>query len=360
MKKTITFLILAITILFSCREENIVTLIKEDSQDGLREYFIAAEEVEWDYAPQNINLITNAPFSSDELVFMKNDTNRIGRVYLKARYKLYTDNTYSIPTIIDEEPELGILGPVIRAEVGDKIKVYFKNKTKFPVSMHPHGVKYDSNNEGITGVLPDDSFVYEWDVTEQASPGPADGSSILWMYHSHVTENNGQDIYAGLVGPLVVYKKGMLEDNKAKDVDEEKFAFFSVFDENASLYLESNIARYTSKLNPNIKDDPDFQESNKMHSVNGLMFGHQQFSAALGEKVRWYVFDLGNEVDWHTAHWHGNTTVSKGSREDVVSVGPANMLVADMDVENAGNWQFHCHVHDHMVAAGMISLYDVK
>jgi len=359
MKRAITFLIITIALFSSCKEENIVTLVKNETEDQPREYYIAAEEVEWDYAPQNMNLITNAPFSPEESVFMKSDTNRIGRVYTKARYTLYTDNTYSIPLIASEESELGILGPVIRAEVGDKIKVYFKNKTKFSVSMHPHGVKYDSNNEGITGVLPDNTFTYEWDVTEQAGPGPADGSSVLWMYHSHVTENNGQDIYAGLVGPLVVYKKGMLENDKAKDIDQEKFAFFSVFDENASLYLDDNIGKYTTTQNPNIKDDPDFQESNKMHSVNGLMFGHQQFNVATGKKVRWYVFDLGNEVDWHTAHWHGNTTVSNGLRMDVVAVGPANMLVADMNAENAGSWQFHCHVHDHMVA-GMTSLYDVE
>lgn len=359
MKKTITFLTIIITLISSCKEENIVTVINNETQDQPREYYIAAEEVEWDYAPQNKNLITNAPFSPEELVFMKSDTNRIGRIYTKARYILYKDITYSVPLTTSEQAEMGILGPVIRAEVGDKIKVYFKNRTGFPVSMHPHGVKYDNNNEGITGVPPDGSFTYNWDVTEQAAPGPADGSSILWMYHSHVTENNGQDIYAGLVGPLVIYKKGMLSGNKATDVEQEKFAFFSVFDENASLYLDANITKYTSTQNQAIKDDPDFQESNKMHSVNGLMFGHQQFNVAIGKKVRWYVFDLGNEVDWHTAHWHGNTTVSKGSRTDVVAVGPANMLVADMNAENAGTWQFHCHVHDHMVA-GMISLYDVK
>lgn len=359
MKRAITFLIITMALFSSCKEENIVTLVKNETQDQPREYYIAAEEVEWDYAPQNMNLITNAPFTPEESVFMKSDTNRIGRVYTKARYKLYTDNTYSVPLVVDEEVDLGILGPVIRAEVGEKVKVYFKNKTRFPVSMHPHGVKYDSNNEGITGVPPDEIFTYEWEVTEQAGPGPADGSSVLWMYHSHVTENNGQDIYAGLVGPLVVYKKGMLENDKAKDIDQEKFAFFSVFDENASLYLDGNIEKYTTTQNPNIKDDPDFQESNKMHSVNGLMFGHQQFNVAIGKKIRWYVFDLGNEVDWHTAHWHGNTTVSKGSRMDVVAVGPANMLVADMEAENVGNWQFHCHVHDHMVA-GMISLYNVE
>lgn len=357
--RKILLTIIGATIVFSCKEENIVTLVPNEPQQTLREYYIAAEETEWDYAPQNMNLVTGKEFTPEEQVFMANDTNRIGRKYLKARYRLYSDNTFSTPLVTKDDSELGVLGPVIRAEEGDKIKVYFKNKTMFPVSLHPHGVKYDSNNEGLRGVMPDDSFTYEWDVTSQAAPAAADGSSVLWMYHSHVTENMGMDIYAGLIGPLVVYRKGMLENEKAKDIDMEKFAFFSVFDENASMYLDSNIQKYTSTNNPMIKSDPDFQESNMMHSVNGLMFGHQQYNMNIGEKVRWYVFALGNEVDWHTAHWHGNTVTSKGYREDVVSIGPAGMLVTDMMADNIGVWQFHCHVHDHMVA-GMISLYNVN
>jgi FtsP/CotA-like multicopper oxidase with cupredoxin domain len=357
MKKIVILLMLIFTVMWSCKEENIVELV-ENPKEVIREYYIAAEEVEWDYAPTNMNLLTNAPFSDAELVFMANDTNRVGRTYTKARYKLYQDNSYTVPLETSEDSELGILGPVIRAEVGNKIKVYFKNKTRFAVSMHPHGVTYDTSSEGLVGIAPNETFMYDWDVTEQAGPGSSDGSSVLWMYHSHVSEHNGMDIYAGLIGPLVVYKKGMLENRKAKDIDSEKFSFFSVFDENASLFLDINIKKYTATQNSLIKDDPDFQESNMMHSVNGFMFGHQQFQVTKGKKVRWYVFALGNEVDWHTAHWHGNTTISKGYRTDVVSVGPASMLVADMLAENSGLWQFHCHVHDHMVA-GMISLYNV-
>ncbi len=357
--KSVSLSIIFCFALFACKEQNEITLVPNEDQSPVREYFIAAESGEWDYAPQNMNLVTNSPFTSEELVFMASDTNRIGRKYIKARYKIYTDNSFATPLSTKDDDELGILGPVIRAEEGDKIKINFKNRTSFPVSIHPHGVKYDSNNEGLAGVMPGDTFTYEWDVTSQAAPATADGSSVLWMYHSHVTENMGMDIYAGLVGPLVIYRKGMLNEGKAKDVDREKFAFFSVFDENASIYIDQNIQQYTNTKNSTIKLDPDFQESNMMHSVNGLMFGHQQYNMNAGDKVRWYVFALGNEVDWHTAHWHGNTVVSKGFREDVVSVGPAGMLVADMVAENSGMWQFHCHVHDHVVA-GMISLYKVN
>ncbi|PYV48720.1 MAG: hypothetical protein DMG94_02750 [Acidobacteria bacterium] len=43
---------------------------------------------------------------------------------------------------------LGILGPVLRAEVGDTIKVVFKNNASRPYSIHPHGVFYAKDSEG--------------------------------------------------------------------------------------------------------------------------------------------------------------------------------------------------------------------
>jgi len=77
-----------------------------------------------------------------------------------------------------------------------------------------------------------------------------------------------------------------------------------------------------------------------------------------GEKVRWYLLALGNEVDLHTPHWHGSTVVTNGIRTDVVNLLPAQMLVADMNPYNPGTWGFHCHVSDHQVA-GMTALYTV-
>lgn len=33
-------------------------------------------------------------------------------------------------------------------QVGDTIVVVFRNNVSFPTSIHPHGVKYDKDNEG--------------------------------------------------------------------------------------------------------------------------------------------------------------------------------------------------------------------
>jgi FtsP/CotA-like multicopper oxidase with cupredoxin domain len=114
---------------------------------------------------------------------------------------------------------LGMMGPVIRAVVGDTIKVVFRNNTRFPASVHPHGVFYAKNAEGAPyadgtsgqdkaddAVQPGDTYTYSWKVPERAGPGPMDGSSVMWMYHSHTDEI--ADTNAGLVGPMVITAKG--------------------------------------------------------------------------------------------------------------------------------------------------------
>ena len=77
-----------------------------------------------------------------------------------------------------------------------------------------------------------------------------------------------------------------------------------------------------------------------------------------GEKVRWYLLSLGNGINFHTPHWHGNTVLYNGNRTDVIALSPAQMAVVDMIPDNPGMWMFHCHVDDHM-EAGMMAMYQV-
>ena len=131
------------------------SLVSESGQTGsdaswatTHVYFIAADEVEWDYTPRGRNLsgIPRVEGGSDELA---ENTGASGVVVRKAIYREYTDATFSLLKARPPEWEhLGILGPLIRAEVGDTIRVIFKNNTKIICTMHPHGLAYDKNSEG--------------------------------------------------------------------------------------------------------------------------------------------------------------------------------------------------------------------
>jgi manganese oxidase len=348
----------------------------------LRTYYIAADEVLWDYAPGDRDEISGKPFTDDEKVFVENGPTRIGHVYRKSLYRGYTDATFTKRIVAPKscpagvkpcDDTLGMIGPVIRAVVGDTIRVVFKNNTSFPASIHPHGVLYQKDAEGAPyadgtsgqdkaddAVAPGDTFTYNWKVPDRAGPGPMDGSSVMWMYHSHTDEI--ADTNAGLVGPMVITARGKADLATATplDVDREIFSYFTVENENASLHLDRNLADLAQAPHEVAADDADgFEESNLMHSINGYVYGNGPVPVMhVGQHVRWYTYTLGTEVDLHTPHWHGNTVTTNGMRSDMIQLLPGMMMVSDMVPDDPGTWLFHCHVNDH-IAAGMLSRYRV-
>ena len=84
-----------------------------------RQYFIAADAVDWDYAPLGLNNITGQPFDDTANVFVKSGKDRIGKVYRKSLYREYTDATFkTLKPVPPEWKHLGILGPVIHISAG--------------------------------------------------------------------------------------------------------------------------------------------------------------------------------------------------------------------------------------------------
>jgi FtsP/CotA-like multicopper oxidase with cupredoxin domain len=353
----------------------------------IRTYYIAADEVVWDYAPEGKDVITNQPFDEMQKVFTVSGPHRIGSRYLKAVYREYTDGTFTHlkPRPADQQ-YLGILGPIVHAEVGDTVKIVFRNNASEPYSIHPHGVFYGKDSEGVPyndnstaedrlgdAVAPGATYTYTWQVPERAGPGPNDPSSIVWLYHSHVKEM--KDVNSGLIGALVITKRGMARpDGTPKDVDREFVALYMFFNENNSWYLKHNVEAYTSDPKEvNYADingmdasgeyslvGSGFIDSNIKATINGYLYGNgPMMEMQKGQHVRWYLVTLGFGFNFHTPHWHGNVVTVNGQRTDVVAISPAQMLTADMVPDDPGIWLFHCHVSDHM-DAGMISRYEVK
>ncbi|CAM9203945.1 unnamed protein product [Phaeothamnion confervicola] len=345
-----------------------------------RHYYIKAEEVNWDYAPSGRDLITNQSLADndDAAVFTVQTSTAIGRTYKKALYFEYTDETFA--TRIEKPEWLGNLGPIIRAEVGDKIKVTFLNGAlSNNYTIHPHGVRYDVADEGASrydygglgaSVAPGQNYTYRWGVPERAGPAEADGNAVMWLYHSHY--NSVADTYSGLTGPLVVYARGTLRNGLPADVSREYVLVTTVTDENQSNYIDENCeaadaqrssqspcAFSFSGLAVICEETDEFTESNLMHSINGYVYGNLAgLETAIGDRVRWLVAAFGTEVDLHTLHWHGETVVHDGHRVDTIQLMPAISQVAYMDPDQEGTFLVHCHVNDHIIA-GMLARYSV-
>ena len=172
-------------------EARVVEFLPQVVRD--REAHVEADEVVWNYAPSGRNQIIGEPFDETADVFVKRGPGRIGSSYLKCLYRGYTDGSFSTRMHVPaSESYLGFMGPVMRGEVGDTIKVVFRNTCRIPASVHPHGVFYQKASEGApyadntSGVDKKDDAVpryathtYTWLVPDRAGPGPHDGSSIF-------------------------------------------------------------------------------------------------------------------------------------------------------------------------------------
>lgn len=196
-------------------------------------YYIAADEVEWDYAPSGRDEMMGHAIDSVEMS-VTNGPAGIASRFLKARYREYTDSSFhTLKPIPPEWAHLGIMGPLLRAAVGDTIRVVFRNHARRPFSMHPHGVFYDKRSEGAPyadgtsgadraddAVPQGGTHVYVWPVPDRAGPGPNDPSSILWSYHSHTHE--WRDVNAGLIGPIIVARRGPRVRHPLRRVQRER------------------------------------------------------------------------------------------------------------------------------------------
>ena len=292
---------------------------------GTREYYIAAEAVDWDYAPSGKDLTHDGPLSED----VRDHTR-----WRKVRYIEYEKDDFK--TRKQQPAWLGILGPVLRAEVGDTVIVHFLNNADRPYSMHPHGLRYTKDHEGAryspagpgAAVEPGKRHTYVWLADETSGPGPQDPSSIVWWYHSHVHEP--EETQRGLLGPIIVTAKGRARsDGTPSDIDREFVTLFMIFKE------KQQTAHEQSPL--------------QLNAINGYIYGNLQgLEMQNGERVRWYLLGMGGEEDLHTVHWHGKPVEAVGQHTDVVELLPGSMKTATMGANNPGTWLYHCHVEEHL------------
>ncbi|MEP7234978.1 MAG: multicopper oxidase domain-containing protein, partial [Ignavibacteriota bacterium] len=253
-------------LLASCKEE-VTSVTTSSVAPRTRTYYIAAEETEWDFAPSGRNLFMGMDFDAGDSQYVihmpTGETPRIGRKCKKAHYVEYTDASFSTvkPRTADWE-HLGILGPNIRAVVGDSVVVYFKNNTTIRTTIHVHGLEYDQASEGApynngpagngNDVPPGGQFMYKYFARASSGPAPGQQSSLVWLYHSHVFMDE-RDIFAGLVGTVIVTSRDKArEDATPNDVDREFVTFFMIFNEANSIYQDENIETYLPGFtNPN-------------------------------------------------------------------------------------------------------------
>ena len=280
-----------------------------------RHVWVAAVPTTWNAVPNARDAIHGTQFTASETTFPTVVYRRYTRGWRKPIRLPY---------------EVGgaagrFTGPLIRARVGDKLRIHFKNLdtlTGHAHSMHFHGVEYKPSSDGIWlplfsgkggNVEPGQRFTY------RLTAGP--GSAGFWPYHDHSTSME-ESIGGGMFGGLSI------AGPRERRADREFVVAFAPW--------------------------------HGFQTIDGRAFvgNTPVFESRVGESVQWNVMAMGDE--FHTFHVHGHRwRIAGGAHEDTRGLGPAESFRVRWREDAPGTWLYHCHVETHM-AEGMIGLYRVR
>ena len=285
------------------------------AEAAVRHAWVAAVPTTWNIVPNGRDGIMGTTYTPAQTVFptvvYRRFTRGWGRPIRNAPV-----------TSVDHDL---VPGPLLRARVGDRLLVHFKNMdTAFrrPHSMHFHGFGYRPGSDGsyIPGfsgkggnVRPGRTFTYRLDARGN--------SAGVWPYHDH-SPSMHESIAGGMWGAISI------RGRRERKPDREFVTVFAAM--------------------------RDFQ------TINGRAFvGNTPiYRARVGELVQWDVVAIGDEH--HTFHVHGHRwRTPAGVPEDTRTIGPAESFRVRWREDAPGTWLYHCHVEQHM-AQGMIGIYRVS
>lgn len=89
------------------------------------------------------------------------------------------------------------LGPIIRVQRGDRLRVRLQNELDEATIIHWHGMRVPAEQDGhpTAAVRPGGEFVYEFEVRDRAG---------TYWFHPHTHGTTASQVYAGLAGLLLV------------------------------------------------------------------------------------------------------------------------------------------------------------
>jgi manganese oxidase len=292
------------------------------------DYWIAAVPVVWNIAPNGHDAMAMAPGARMDMEAMMGMALPTAQTVVRTVvYRRYSSGWKRPLSNAPRSSADGLLipGPLIRARVGDHLRIHFKNMDTLrrqAHSMHFHGVHYAPTSDGAyvpgfsgldADVLPGHTYTYV------LSAGP--DSAGVWPYHDHST-SMGPSIEGGMYGMLSILGR----HERAPDRE------FEVV----------------------------FAPWGKFMTIDGRAFlgNTPVFRAKVGQLVQWDVMAMGS--DFHTFHVHGHRWITAGDvPRDTQTVGPAESFRVRWREDAPGTWLYHCHVEDHMMH-GMIGIYRVS
>jgi FtsP/CotA-like multicopper oxidase with cupredoxin domain len=203
-------------------------------------------------------------------------------------------------------------GPILRAVEGDLIRIYFRNATAHPHTIHFHTV-HPAQMDGVyEPVPPGGDFVYELDA-EPFGVHP---------YHCHVMPL-ASHISRGLYGAIIIDPKG----GRPKA------------DQEMVMVMAGN--------------DIDFDNENDFYNVNFIPFYYDRHPIRIkkGALVRIYLLNLLEFDQSNSMHVHANffyyypngTSLKPSEYTDTIAQMQAQRGILEFRYRYPGRYMFHAH-----------------
>ena len=218
-----------------------------------------------------------------------------------------------------------IPGPVLRANVGDKVRIVLKNDLPESTSIHLHGLRVPNSMDGVDpytqpAVKPGESFTYEFTALE---PG-------VGMYHSH--HDAQVQIPNGLAGAIIIgdWKSMAMKAAGGRTGDKDGKA-------------EQEVVMVLNDA------------GNIGLSLNGKSFpATSPYTLKVGESMVVHYYNEG--LMTHPMHLHQpkGLVVAKDGHVleqpfmmDTINVAPGERITVVYTAEDKGVWAWHCHILNH-------------
>ena len=218
-----------------------------------------------------------------------------------------------------------IPGPIMHANVGDKIRIVLKNELPESTALHLHGVRVPNSMDGVDpytqkAIIPGGTFIYEWTASEPS----------VGMYHSH--HNAQVQVPNGLAGAILIgdWKTMAMAAAGGRTKDTNNVAeqeVVMVLNDSGTIGL----------------------------SLNGKSFpATSPYSLAIGESMVVHYYNEGNMT--HPMHLHqpaGLVVAKDGIMlespfwADTLNVAPGERWTVVYTPKDAGVWAWHCHILTH-------------
>ena len=211
-------------------------------------------------------------------------------------------------------------GPEIHIEVGDRIRINFKNEMDESTDIHFHGIRVPNNMDGVdpytqAAVAPGESFVYEFDALEPA----------VGIYHSH--HNAQEQIPNGLFGAFTIGEMPIPEYLQDKGYTKVDKKVNMVLNDAGTIGLSLNGKSFPAT-------EPYTLRKGEVMMVNYFNEGLTAHPMHLHQPMGWIVAKDGQPLDFPMPG-------------DTINIAPGERYTVLYKGTDVGVWAWHCHILTH-------------